>query len=86
MENWVLFAAGAALGAAIGGLVATLWMRARQSRVEADKKLAEARLAYSEATTARIGETFQALADAALRSSQGAFLAAAKGRSLKNHW
>ncbi len=54
-----------------GGLVIGLWMRARLARVEAATQFAE-----SGAT--KLQETFQALADAALRSNQSAFLDAAR--------
>ena len=75
MDSWALFA----LGVALGGLTLALWMRGRLSRVEAERAVAQARLASSESAATRIGETFQSLADAALRSSQGAFLEAGKG-------
>jgi DNA recombination protein RmuC len=67
------------LGATLGALVLALWMRGNLARVERDKAVAEARLASSQEAAAKIGETFQGLADAALRSSQGSFLEAAKG-------
>ena len=75
MDSWALFA----LGMALGGLIMALWMRGKLSRVESERAVAQARLASSDSAAARIGETFQSLADAALRSSQGAFLEAAKG-------
>jgi DNA recombination protein RmuC len=65
--NWVAFV----LGLAAGGLIAGLWMRARLVRLEAAKE-------FQDNSTARLNETFQALADAALRSNQGAFLEAAR--------
>src|SRR5271166_2955994 len=61
------FAAGLMLGAVIVGL----WMRTRIAQVEAARQA-------SEAAASRLGETFQSLADAALRSNQGAFLDAAR--------
>lgn len=61
------FAAGLILGSAIVGL----WMRTRIAQVEAARQA-------SEAAAAKLGETFQSLADAALRSNQGAFLDAAR--------
>lgn len=79
MEISVLFVEGVALGATLGALLLALWMRGKLARVERDKAVAEARLASSEEAAAKIGETFQGLADAALRSSQGSFLEAAKG-------
>jgi DNA recombination protein RmuC len=79
MAAWTLFPAGILLGLILGGLAVALVMRSRLSQVETGKAVAEARLASAESAAARIGETFQALADASLRSSQGAFLEAAKG-------
>src|ERR1700683_31377 len=64
---WVIFIAGFLAG----GLIAGLWMRAKLARMEAAKQFAE-----SGAT--KLQETFQALADAALRSNQSAFLDAAR--------
>ena len=65
--TWFAFMAGLIAG----GLAAWLWMRARVARVEAAKQFAE-----SGAT--KLQETFQALADAALRSNQSAFLDVAR--------
>ncbi len=59
------------VGVLFGGLIAGLWMRAKLARLEAAKQFAE-----SGAT--KLQETFQALADAALRSNQSAFLDAAR--------
>ena len=64
---WVSFIAGVLAG----GLIAGLWMRAKLARLEAAKQFAE-----SGAT--KLEETFQALANAALRSNQSAFLDAAR--------
>jgi DNA recombination protein RmuC len=64
---WVAFV----FGLMAGGLIAGLWMRARLARLEAATQFAE-----SGAT--KLEETFQALADAALRSNQSAFLNAAR--------
>jgi DNA recombination protein RmuC len=79
MDAWALLLAGVVLGCIVGGLASALMMRSRLSRAEAGKAVAEARLASAESAAARISETFQALADASLRSSQGAFLEVAKG-------
>jgi uncharacterized membrane protein YciS (DUF1049 family) len=71
--TWFAFVAGLIAG----GLVAGLWMRARVARLEAARQFAE-----SGAT--KLQETFQALADAALRSNQSAF--SGRGASLApNH-
>jgi DNA recombination protein RmuC len=65
--NWVAFL----LGLAAGGLIAWLWMRARVARLEAAKE-------FADNSAVELTETFQSLADAALRSNQGAFLDAAR--------
>jgi DNA recombination protein RmuC len=54
-------------GLLLGGLVIGLWMRARLARLEAAKQ-------FADHAAAQLGETFRALADAALRSNQSAFL------------
>src|SRR5579864_7748800 len=64
---WIAFL----FGLAAGGLVVGLWMRARIVRLEAAKQ-------FADNTAAKLDETFQSLADAALRSNQGAFLEAAR--------
>ena len=60
-----------ASGVLAGAIVVGLWMRTRIVALETDRKA-------SDAAVARLGETFQSLADAALRSNQGAFLDAAR--------
>ncbi|MBZ5608987.1 MAG: DNA recombination protein RmuC [Acidobacteriia bacterium] len=65
--TWIAFLAGLLLG----GLLIGLWMRARLARLETAKQ-------FADSTAARLGETFQSLADAALRSNQSAFLDAAR--------
>jgi DNA recombination protein RmuC len=65
--NWLAFV----LGLAAGGLIAGLWMRARLARLEAAQQ-------FAESSAAKLTETFQSLADTALRSNQGAFLEAAR--------
>ena len=64
---WFTFIAGLLAGALIAGL----WMRARVARLEAARH-------FAEAGVTKLTATFQALADAALRSTQGAFLDAAR--------
>ncbi len=64
---WLAFIVGAMFGA----LIAALWMRARLARLEAAKQ-------FAESGAAKLTDTFQALADAALRSNQSAFLDAAR--------
>ncbi|MCS6952277.1 MAG: DNA recombination protein RmuC [Bryobacterales bacterium] len=73
---WAL--AGAAVGALVGGLFVWLYLHARMARLQAAKEVAESRLAAQEAAATQMGEKFQALADAALRSNQGAFLDVAR--------
>jgi DNA recombination protein RmuC len=58
-------------GLAVGGLVIGLWMRARIARLEAAKQ-------FADDATAKLNETFQSLADAALRSNQSSFLESAR--------
>ncbi len=67
MVNSLVFLAGFILG----GLLVGLWMRARLARLEAAKQ-------FADNAAVRLGETFQSLADAALRSNQSAFLDAAR--------
>ena len=59
------------VGVLSGGLIAGLWMRARVARLEAATQ-------FAESGAAKLTDTFQALADAALRSNQSAFLNAAR--------
>jgi DNA recombination protein RmuC len=54
-----------------GGLIVGLWMRARLVRLETAKQ-------FADNATAKLSETFQALADTALRSNQASFLEAAQ--------
>ena len=65
--TWFAFIAGLIAG----GLAAWLWMRARVARVEAAKQ-------FAESGVTKLQDTFQALADAALRSNQSAFLDVAR--------
>jgi len=64
---WFSFLAGLLAGALFAGL----WMRARLARLETARQ-------FAEAGVAKLADTFQALADAALRSNQSAFLDAAR--------
>lgn len=64
---WLIFLGGLFAGA----LIAALWMRAAIARLEAAKQ-------FAESGVAKLQESFQALADAALRSNQSAFLDAAR--------
>lgn len=60
-----------ALGLSLGAALAALWLRARIASLEAARKAAEA-------AAAKMDETFRSVADATLRSNQGAFLEAAR--------
>src|ERR1700727_461867 len=64
---WFTFIAGVLAG----GLLIGLWMRARLARLEAARQ-------FAESGVTKLQETFQALADAALRSNLSAFLDAAR--------
>jgi DNA recombination protein RmuC len=64
---WLIFIAGLVFGA----LIAALWMRARIARLDAARQ-------FAESGVAKMQESFQSLADAALRSNQSAFLDAAR--------
>src|ERR1700722_13585803 len=65
--HWFSFLGGLLAGALIAGL----WMRARVARLEAARQ-------FAETGVTKLTDTFQALADAALRSNQSAFLDAAR--------
>lgn len=60
-----------ALGLGLGAALAALWLRARIASLEAARKSAEA-------AAAKMDEMFRSVADATLRSNQGAFLEAAR--------
>ena len=64
---WMAFLSGLF----VGGLVVGLWMRARLARLEAARQ-------FSENAAVKLNETFQSLADSALRSNQTSFLVAAR--------
>jgi len=59
------------LGMSAGAILIFLWMRTRIVELETASQTADA-------ASSKLGETFQSLADAALRSSQGSFLEAAR--------
>jgi len=61
------------IGLVAGGLIVGLWMRARLVRVETAQR-------FADNATAKLNETFQALADTALRSNQASFLEAARAQ------
>jgi DNA recombination protein RmuC len=65
-------------GCALGALLVGLWVRSRIIELDAARKLAEMNLSNVQAGSARMADTFQALADTALRSSQQSFLESAR--------
>src|SRR5438045_939309 len=66
LVTWMSFV----IGLVAGGLIVGLWMRARIVRLEAAKQ-------FADTAALKLNETFQALADTALRSNQASFLEAA---------
>lgn len=75
-----LFAASLLIaGFATGAIVVAFWMLGRVADSEARRRMAEAQLSTAESVVGKISETFQSLADAALRSNQQSFLEAARG-------
>jgi DNA recombination protein RmuC len=65
-------------GCALGALLVGLWMRSKIVELDAARKLAEVNAASVQASQAKLAETFQALADTALRSNQQSFLDSAR--------
>ncbi len=65
-------------GCALGALLVGLWMRTRIVELDAARKLAEVNAASAQTGPAKMAETFQALADTALRSNQQSFLDSAR--------
>ena len=65
-------------GCALGALLIGLWMRSRIVELDAARKLAEMNLAAAQTGSGKMAETFQALADTALRTSQQSFLESAR--------
>jgi DNA recombination protein RmuC len=66
------------LGCALGGLLVGLWLRSRIVELDAARKLAEMNLSALQTGPGKMAETFQALADTALRTSQQSFLESAR--------
>jgi DNA recombination protein RmuC len=65
-------------GCALGALLVGLWMRSRVVELDAARKLAELNLASIESGPVKMAQTFQALADTALRANQQNFLDSAR--------
>lgn len=65
-------------GCVLGALVVGLWLRSRIVELDGARRIAEANLAAAQPGPAKLAETFQGLADAALRASQQSFLESAR--------
>ena len=65
-------------GCALGALLVGLWMRSRIVELDAARKFAELNLSNLQTGPGKMADTFQALADTALRSSQQSFLESAR--------
>ena len=63
---------------ALGALLIYLWTRGQVAELDAARKIAESKAAAAESLTGKMGETFQSLADSALRASQQTFLESAR--------
>lgn len=65
-------------GFVLGAIFVALFMRSRIVELDAARKLAEMSLASAQPAAGKMAETFQAVADAALRSTQQTFLDSAR--------
>ena len=65
-------------GFVLGAIFVALFMRTRIVELDAARKLAEVNLASAQPGAGKMAETFQALADAALRTTQQTFLDSAR--------
>jgi DNA recombination protein RmuC len=65
-------------GFVLGAIFVALFMRSRIVELDAARKLAEVSLASVQPNAGKMAETFQAMADAALRSTQQTFLDSAR--------
>ncbi len=65
-------------GCALGALLVGLWMRSRLVELDAARRLAELSASSAQNAPGKMAETFQALADTALRSTQQSFLDSAR--------
>src|SRR5260370_36382044 len=65
-------------GFVLGAIFVALFMRSRIVELDAARKLAEVSLASAQPGASKMAETFQALADAALRTTQQTFLDSAR--------
>jgi DNA recombination protein RmuC len=62
----------------LGALLVGLWMRSRVVELDAARKLAELNASSAQSAPGKMAETFQVLADTALRTSQQSFLDSAR--------
>jgi DNA recombination protein RmuC len=65
-------------GFVVGAIFVGLWMRSRIVELDAARRLAEVNLSSAQYAPGKLAETFQALADQALRTTQQTFLDSAR--------
>ena len=66
------------MGFVLGAILVALWMRGRVVELDAARRLAEVNLSSAQNNSGKLAETFQALADQALRTTQQTFLDSAR--------
>jgi len=66
------------MGFVLGAILVALWMRGRVVELDAARRLAEVNLSSAQSNSGKLAETFQALADQALRTTQQTFLDSAR--------
>lgn len=66
------------MGFVLGAILVALWMRSRVVELDAARRLAEVNLSSAQSNSGKLAETFQALADQALRTTQQTFLDSAR--------
>ncbi|HET9320074.1 MAG TPA: DNA recombination protein RmuC [Bryobacteraceae bacterium] len=66
------------MGFVLGAILVALWMRGRVVELDAARRLAEVNLSSAQSSSGKLAETFQALADQALRTTQQTFLDSAR--------
>ena len=66
------------MGFVLGAILVALWMRGRMVELDAARRLAEVNLSSAQSNSGKLAETFQALADQALRTTQQTFLDSAR--------
>jgi DNA recombination protein RmuC len=65
-------------GFVLGAILVALWMRGRMVELDAARRLAEVNLSSAQTNPGKLAETFQAMADQALRATQQTFLDSAR--------